>query len=52
MSKGKALEMFPMLKSEGLVGALVYYDGVLSPPCNTNWPEIIDHSQASATTRA
>ncbi|KIJ17593.1 hypothetical protein PAXINDRAFT_110970 [Paxillus involutus ATCC 200175] len=27
MSKGKALEMFPMLKSEGLVGAVVYYDG-------------------------
>lgn len=29
MSKGKALEMFPMLKSEGLVGAVVYYDGKL-----------------------
>ncbi|KAG6336876.1 hypothetical protein ID866_2202 [Astraeus odoratus] len=27
MSKGKALEIFPMLKSEGLVGAVVYYDG-------------------------
>ncbi|KDQ62798.1 hypothetical protein JAAARDRAFT_149905 [Jaapia argillacea MUCL 33604] len=27
MSKGKALETFPMLKSQGLVGALVYYDG-------------------------
>ncbi|KAI0357605.1 DAO-domain-containing protein [Trametes cingulata] len=27
MSKGKALETFPMLKQEGLVGALVYYDG-------------------------
>ncbi|KAG8214396.1 FAD dependent oxidoreductase-domain-containing protein [Butyriboletus roseoflavus] len=27
MSKGKALELFPMLKSEGLVGAVVYYDG-------------------------
>ncbi len=27
MNKGKALETFPMLKSEGLVGALVYYDG-------------------------
>jgi glycerol-3-phosphate dehydrogenase len=27
MSKGKALEQFPMLKSEGLVGAVVYYDG-------------------------
>ena len=30
MSKGKALEMFPMLKSDGLVGAVVYYDGTLS----------------------
>ncbi|KAL5482897.1 GUT2 [Sanghuangporus weigelae] len=27
MSKGKALEAFPMLKHEGLVGAIVYYDG-------------------------
>lgn len=27
MSKGKALEAFPMLNREGLVGALVYYDG-------------------------
>ena len=27
MSKGKALEAFPMLKQDGLVGALVYYDG-------------------------
>jgi glycerol-3-phosphate dehydrogenase len=27
MTKGRALEAFPMLKSEGLVGALVYYDG-------------------------
>ena len=31
MTKGKALETFPMLKSEGLVGALVYYDGRVSP---------------------
>lgn len=29
MSKGKALETFPMLKSDGLVGAVVYYDGTL-----------------------
>lgn len=28
MSKGKALEAFPMLKADGLVGAVVYYDGV------------------------
>jgi glycerol-3-phosphate dehydrogenase len=27
MSKSRALEAFPMLKSDGLVGALVYYDG-------------------------
>ncbi|EAU86393.2 glycerol-3-phosphate dehydrogenase [Coprinopsis cinerea okayama7 len=27
LSKGKAMEIFPMLKSEGLVGAVVYYDG-------------------------
>ncbi|KAF5377926.1 hypothetical protein D9615_006766 [Tricholomella constricta] len=27
MSKGKAIETFPMLKTDGLVGALVYYDG-------------------------
>ena len=27
LSKSKALELFPMLKAEKLVGALVYYDG-------------------------
>ncbi len=27
MGKGKALEAFPMLKQEGLVGGVVYYDG-------------------------
>ncbi|GAA98993.1 uncharacterized protein L969DRAFT_548382 [Mixia osmundae IAM 14324] len=27
MSRGKALEAFPMLKQDDLVGALVYYDG-------------------------
>lgn len=27
MGKGKAMEAFPMLKSEGLVGGVVYYDG-------------------------
>ena len=32
MSKGKALEAFPMLKQDGLVGALVYYDGTSSRP--------------------
>jgi glycerol-3-phosphate dehydrogenase len=29
MSKGKALETFPMLKGDGLVGAVVYYDGMV-----------------------
>ena len=28
MSKGRALEAFPMLKDKGLVGAVVYYDGM------------------------
>ncbi|BGP20063.1 hypothetical protein JCM10213_003553 [Rhodosporidiobolus nylandii] len=27
LGKGKALQAFPMLKSEGLTGAVVYYDG-------------------------
>lgn len=27
MGRGKALEAFPMLKSDGLVGGVVYYDG-------------------------
>ncbi|KAK8865817.1 hypothetical protein IAR55_000964 [Kwoniella newhampshirensis] len=27
MGKGKAMEAFPMLKSDGLVGGVVYYDG-------------------------
>lgn len=27
LSKGKAIEHFPMLKANNLVGALVYYDG-------------------------
>jgi len=27
MGKGKALEAFPMLKGDGLVGGVVYYDG-------------------------
>lgn len=30
MTKYRALETFPMLKSDGLVGALVYYDGTSS----------------------
>jgi len=27
LGKGKALENFPMLKGDGLCGAVVYYDG-------------------------
>lgn len=27
LSRSKALKIFPMLKSEGLAGAMVYYDG-------------------------
>lgn len=41
LSKRKALELFPMLKREKLVGALVYYDGktiffllYIGKPCN------------------
>lgn len=33
MGKGKALENFPMLKSDGLVGGVVYYDGVSRSLC-------------------
>lgn len=29
MTRGKTIETFPMLKSDGLVGSLVYYDGRL-----------------------
>lgn len=27
LSRSKALKIFPMLKSDGLAGAMVYYDG-------------------------
>lgn len=43
MTKGRALEAFPMLKGEGLVGALVYYDGMLSishPTLRTQHPSL------------
>lgn len=32
MTRGKALEAFPMLKQDGLVGAIVYYDGTYWSP--------------------
>ena len=36
ISKSKALERFPMLKSDKLCGALVYYDGMSKATINTN----------------
>lgn len=41
LSKSKALELFPMLKKDKLVGAIVYYDGEPSFPALTilAWPE-------------
>lgn len=30
LTRSKALEAFPMLKKDSLVGALVYYDGKVS----------------------
>lgn len=36
MTKGRALETFPMLKQDGLVGALVYYDGTSHPYPHSN----------------
>lgn len=32
LGAGKALEAFPMLKKDGLCGAVVYYDGTLKFP--------------------
>jgi len=32
LGAGKALEAFPMLKKDGLCGAVVYYDGTLKSP--------------------
>ena len=40
MSKGKALEAFPMLKQDGLVGAVVYYDGMLFTGPTRTYPLI------------
>ena len=49
MSKGKALEAFPMLKSDGLVGALVYYDGKLLPcfPSAQPWTHNVDQDNTT-----
>lgn len=35
LSKSKALELFPMLKKDKLVGAIVYYDGQSPPPARS-----------------
>jgi len=48
MTKGKALEAFPMLKSDGLVGALVYYDGTGFAIKSFNW---LTAHQVNITTR-
>lgn len=37
LSKSKALELFPMLKKDKLVGAIVYYDGVLQLHIHFSW---------------
>lgn len=36
LSKSRALEHFPMLRKDELVGAIVYYDGML-PFCALCW---------------
>lgn len=38
LGKGKALEAFPLLKAEGLCGAVVYYDGETSRICFSGDP--------------
>jgi glycerol-3-phosphate dehydrogenase len=38
MTKPRALETFPMLKSDGLVGALVYYDGAYASSARSYYP--------------
>ena len=48
MSRGKALDAFPMLKSKGLVGAVVYYDGENNP----NFVTRLTSFQDSTTTLA
>ena len=41
LSKSRALELFPMLKKDKLVGAIVYYDGQSSVSCQ---PRSRDHT--------
>jgi len=40
MGKGKTIEAFPMLKTEGLVGGVVYYDGESAAQLAANTPAI------------
>lgn len=42
LSKSRALELFPMLKKDKLVGAIVYYDGQSSVSCQ---PRSRDHTK-------
>jgi glycerol-3-phosphate dehydrogenase len=37
IGKGKALDIFPMLKADGLVGAVVYYDGLFPSFSYLRW---------------
>jgi len=34
INKAKTIDLFPMLKKDKLVGALIYYDGVIKPKSN------------------
>lgn len=43
LSKSKALELFPMLKKDRLVGAIVYYDGEPSAPSCQEVMKRVDH---------
>ena len=46
MGKGKALEAFPMLKKDGLVGGVVYYDGErFFATCTPGFPDILTVSE-------
>jgi glycerol-3-phosphate dehydrogenase len=50
LGKGKALAAFPMLKADGLCGAVVYYDGESSPP-SLSYLSLTHRLQDNTTTR-
>ena len=52
MTRGKALEAFPMLKQEGLVGAVVYYDGERPPVFALPSISLTHNIQVNTTTHA